>query len=298
MKRTDDLAQLKRLVMFAYVVEQGSFAKAAEMLDMNRSGVSEQIGMLEQYLNVRLLHRTTRSLSLTSDGEVILPQAQLIAQTMRSIRSSLSEDLLNGRIRISTTNDIAICWLNKKIKQFQENYSGIAFDLKILESQDPVVEEELDLSFYMGDMPDIDSLVVKPIVREKTQIFASPKLLSDLPKINSVEKLNNVNWILEKDLEESNKCTIYKKNSDISSTIQPALFDRVNSKIVMIEQVKVGLGFGLLLPSMVQTEIEKGELVKVLPSWQGEEVIFSSIYSAYRTMPRRVKMFLDFLSEA
>lgn len=298
MKRTDDLAQLKRLVMFAYVVEQGSFAKAAEMLDMNRSGVSEQIGMLEQYLNVRLLHRTTRSLSLTSDGEVILPQAQLIAQTMRSIRSSLSEDLLNGRIRISTTNDIAICWLNKKIKQFQENYSGIAFDLKILESQDPVVEEELDLSFYMGDMPDMDSLVVKPIVREKTQIFASPKLLSDLPKINSVEKLNNVNWILEKDLEESNKCTIYKKNSDISSTIQPALFDRVNSKIVMIEQVKVGLGFGLLLPSMVQTEIEKGELVKVLPSWQGEEVIFSSIYSAYRTMPRRVKMFLDFLSEA
>lgn len=298
MKRTDDLAQLKRLVMFAYVVEQGSFAKAAEMLDMNRSGVSEQIGMLEQYLNVRLLHRTTRSLSLTSDGEVILPQAQLIAQTMRSIRSSLSEDLLNGRIRISTTNDIAICWLNKKIKQFQENYSGIAFDLKILESQDPVVEEELDLSFYMGDMPDMDSLVVKPIVREKTQIFASPKLLTDLPKINSVEKLNNVNWILEKDLEQSNKCTIYKKNSDVSSTIQPALFDRVNSKIVMIEQVKVGLGFGLLLPSMVQTEIEKGELVKVLPSWQGEEVIFSSVYSAYRTMPRRVKMFLDFLNEA
>ena len=72
-----DLLQLKRLAIFATVVEQGSFAKAAELLQMSRSSVSEQVALLEEALKVRLLQRTTRQLTLTTDGQAVYPSGAI-----------------------------------------------------------------------------------------------------------------------------------------------------------------------------------------------------------------------------
>lgn len=299
MRRTDDLAQLKRLVIFAYVVELGSFAKAASKLKMNRSGVSEQISMLEQYLDMRLLHRTTRKLSLTSDGDAILPQAKLVAQTLKSINSNLADDAFAGRIRISTTHDFAVRWLMPKVSAFKESYADISFDFVLSDDQltdghKNLVEQQIDLAFYSAT-PEDTALVVRPILRERLQIFGSATYLSTQPSIKHTEKLHQAHWVLLKNLEQANKIQLFKQKGDGNLTLQPPHFHRVNSNIAMIEQVKMGMGLGLILPSMVKNEVATGELVPVLPSWRGQEVIFSVLYASHRQMPKRVTIFLDFL---
>lgn len=295
MKRTDDLAQLKRLVIFAYVVELGSFAKAASKLQMNRSSVSEQMSMLEQYLNMRLLHRTTRKLSLTSDGEAILPQAKLVAQTLESIKSNLADEAFTGRIRISTTHDFAVRWLMPKVKQFQEKYADISFDFMLSDEHENLVEQQIDLAFYTAAALEDTALVARPILRERLQIFGSATYLATLPNMKHTAKLNQAHWVLLKNLEQTNKIQLFKQKGDGSVTLQPPHFHRVNSSAAMIEQVKMGMGLGLILPSMVENEVAAGELVPVLPSWHGQEVIFSMLYASHRQMPKRVTMFLDFL---
>jgi len=290
-----DFDQLKRLAIFAKVVELGSFAAAAKALKSNRSGVSEQVALLEKHLGTRLLHRTTRKLSLTTDGDSILPEANQIAQALHFVHEKLLSNEMSGLIRLTTTHDFAIHWLSPKIHAFNKQHPDVTFDLVLSDSTVDLVEQQIDLALRIGSPPNDSSLIARPLFRERLQIFGSPSFLSDCQHTDSLQAMTAMPWVLLKQLMNSKGMPLVSSSDNTSFDLKPSCAHRVDSPVVLIEQIKMGLGAGLLFPSIIKRDIDKGELVQILPEWGSEELLFYILYSTRRQMPLRVKTFLDFL---
>ena len=160
----------------------------------------------------------------------------------------------------------------------------------------PIDVEKIDLALHIGSSPDDSSLISEPLLREHLQIFASPEFLNNYSNTDSLEDLLKMPWILLKQMMNSKGLPLLSTNSSINFNLNPPRAHRVDSPIVMIEQIKMGLGVGLVFPSIVHREIKNGELVQILPDWHSNEMLFSVLYSTRRQMPIRVKTFLDFLT--
>ncbi|MFZ1343957.1 LysR family transcriptional regulator [Thiothrix eikelboomii] len=289
---TPDLLQLKRLAIFATVVEQGSFAKAAQLLQMSRSSVSEQVALLEQALHVRLLQRTTRQLTLTLEGKQVYPQAAQINGAMRSVKELVNQEQARGRVRITTTTDLALEWLNPKLQQFRTLYPEIYFDLVLVDHELDLVAEQIDLAIRIGYLRD-ESLVVRPLFQDKTQIIVGATYQSALSTPLTVETLQQQSWILLKQLHPYNQVTLQSQGQLLSFV--PESFHSCDSPLVMRDMIQRGWGVGLHLPTTIQIELTQGTLELVLPEWYGDEMNFCIAYPSRRQLPLRVRHLLDYL---
>lgn len=287
-----DLTQLKRLAIFAVVVEQGSFAKAAQQLHMSRSSVSEQVALLEEALKVRLLQRTTRQLTLTSEGELVYPQAAQMTAAMRQVNELVNQDQARGRVRITTTADLAQEWLNPKLQSFRERYPEIYFDLVLTDHELDLVAEQIDIAIRIGYLRD-DSLVVRPLFQDRPQITASTHYLSTLTQPLTIESLPQQQWILLKQLNPYNRVQLHYQGEILSFV--PDRFHSCDSPLVMRELISLGWGVGLHLPSTIQTQLEQGNLQTVLPDCHGEAMTFCIVYPSRRQLPLRVRHVIDYL---
>lgn len=299
--QASDYAQLKRMAIFAKVVELNSFAKAAESLSMSPSGVSEQVSALEAFLDTRLLHRTTRKLSLTLDGESVLANAMKIVESYEHIRAVVNQDEMAGSIRLTTTHDFAMYWLSPRLAKFQKQYPKITFDLVISDQKVDLIEEQIDLAIRIGKEPEDSSIIARPLLQEPLRIFSSPSLFehSALPK--KFSDANRLPWILLKQLHSTGKVelvTAKNKRGDSEVIIEPATVHQTDSPIVMMHLIMSGLGVGMLLPSICSVHLDEGKLIELLPNWQSQQLNFSIMYSSRRHMPKRVQRLLEYLLDA
>ena len=287
-----DLLQLKRLAIFATVVEQGSFAKAAELLQMSRSSVSEQVALLEEALKVRLLQRTTRQLTLTTDGQAVYPQAAQLNQALRQVNELVTQEQPQGRIRITTTADLALDWLNPKLQAFRALYPQIYVDLVLTDHELDVIAGQLDLALRIGYLKD-DSLVVRPLFNTHVQIIASAAYLAQAPEPITLESLPRQYWVLLKQLNPNQSVTL-QHNGEMLHFV-PEHYHSCDSPLVMQQLIKLGFGIGLHLPVSIQRELANQELSLILPQWQGDELTFCLAYPSRRQLPLRVRYLIDFL---
>lgn len=287
-----DLSQLKRLVIFAHVVEQGSFAATAKLLQMNRSGVSEQVAQLEKHLANRLLHRTTRKLTLTTEGEKVYRYAKSIKTQYQDLLDSLQSDHIGGRIRLTTTHNFAVQWLNPRLKAFTDRYPAVQTDLLASDNEVDLIENNIDLAIRIGQLQD-SSMVSRPLFRDPLIMYAAPSFLEKYGVPESVEALADYPWVLLEEASPKQLVTLKKDNK--IHTLTPKHYHYCNSPIVAISQITCGMGIGLILPSRVEKAVQQGELVPILPDWHSGELTFSIMYSSRRQMPKRVRLLLDFL---
>lgn len=289
-----DLLQLKRLAIFATVVEQGSFAKAAASLQMSRSSVSEQVALLEQALKVRLLQRSTRQLTLTSDGQTIYPQAAQLNQSLRQVNDLVAQEKISGRVRITTTADLALDWLNPKLQGFRELYPEVYFDWVLADNELDLIAEQIDLAVRIGYLKD-ESLVVRPLFNTRIQIVASASYLAKLAEPITVDNLHNQPWVLLKQVNANNRVTLQCNGQFMA--FEPEQFHRCDSPIVMQQLIKMGFGIGIHLPMSISQELESGELQLIVPEWHGDELSFCLAYPSRRQLPLRVRYLIDFLMQ-
>ncbi len=295
LNKSDTYSQLKRLAIFATVVELGSFSQAAKRLGMNRSGVSEQVAALEAFFDTRLLHRTTRRLSLTTDGQLVLPEAMHIKQSLDKILERFDDQKVAGRIRVTTTHDFASHWLTPRLISFREAHPEINFDLVL--SDDPInlIKDQIDLAFRIGVSSPDSSLIARPLFRERLRLFVSPDFYQNYQDTDLLNQLNQMPWILLNQLAQNDQIQLISENNNINFSLKPRHFHRVDSPIVMIHQIKAGMGIGLGFQSLVQNDLDEGSLIQILPEWSSVEMVFSMLYPSRKHLPLRVRTFMDFL---
>lgn len=284
--------QLKRFCIFATVVEQGSFASAAKLLGMSRPAVSDQVALLEKHLEMRLLQRSTRKLSLTLDGEKLYPYAANINNVYFKAVEALESSSLEGRVRITTTVDFATQWLTPKLIKFADLYPDICIDLLTDDGKSDLISDQIDLAIRIGTNID-DGLIARPLFKEKLKIYAAPTYLAKHPKIVRIQQTSQHRWIVMPVLYPNSQVELWKESQSVF--IKPRQVWKCISPTVMVNQIQSGLGIGMAFPTLVEPLVSQNKLKEVLPSWHGEEMTFSLVYTSRRHTPKRVEVLKEFL---
>ncbi|MBY5982164.1 LysR family transcriptional regulator [Ferrimonas balearica] len=293
----ESLAQIRRLAIFATVVEQGSFSAAGRKLGLGRGKVSEQISALEQALSVRLLQRSTRQLSVTAEGQVLyrhcrdlLPQA---SQGLREVQDLGPEPM--GRLRLTTTSDVAQQVLSPFLSRFCQQYPGIQLDLQLADAVLNLVEEDIDIAIRIGTPVD-SSMVGIELGALPMGLYAATSYLAQWGVPESLPDLSAHRGVQMTRMP--NLSTLMLSNDEGVS--QPAglpVFHRTDTPAGNATLVEQGLGIGLLPHFTLNQAVSEGRVRPVLPEWQYRQLAITLLFPSRAQLPRRSRLFIDALRD-
>jgi DNA-binding transcriptional LysR family regulator len=284
--------------MLLDVVERGSFAKAAESRNIDRSVISKQVSRLEDDLGVRLLNRTTRSFSLTAAGAEMVKKArelrELLVDTVRLAENYHQEP--RGVLKITSPAIIAKLYLQPVINDFQKRFPQVEVELRLDDRIIDIVSEGFDLAFRIGEPKD-STLIARKLARNRMIILASPEFINTygLPKnINDLAALpaasytsnsvrvNSINYVDEKGQAVEKKIKSIFRANDIEVLLLKALS---------------GSAFVVVPASTVANEVADGRLIPLLTDIRLSD--YSAMYAIYphRDLPVRTRLFFDAVRE-
>lgn len=296
--------QLRAMKVFAKVVDEGGFAKAARALDMAPPVVTRMVAELETHLGARLLNRTTRSISLTEVGEQYLERVRSVLLGVEESDALASEatKVPRGHLRVLCPPAIAVHQLAKHLPRFQAAYPQVTLELS---SPGPVetVNEAFDVTLFTSrDAPDGD-FIARRLARTEVVICASPEYLDQrgrplhprdlvgheavIPPISDVQRgLVFYSGSLNGGDEPGESYTLPAKRHPALST---AHID------TMYAAALAGLGVAGLPSYVIEDALLEHALERVLPRWRLFDVTLWAGMPTRRHLPARTRVFLDFL---
>lgn len=292
---TIDFSHLKHMAVFVTVVEAGSFAAAARKLNSSRSRVSEQIAQLEAAAGMRLLHRSTRQLALTSEGEKVYAKAKILPELIHEIEAVASPAEPSGRVAISTTHDIAIKHLIPVLNEFQRRYPKVQVDLIISDQKLDLIAEQIDMAIRIG-LPNDDSLIGRVMYEERSALYASPAYLKEHGRPKTLDELAQHKWVVISQMSQNGEQSLIYQDKPVH--INPAYYQLTNSPLVAQSLTLAGHGISTLLPVTVKEECEAGLLVPIGLGVSAFSAVFTLVYPSRRQVPARARVLIDYLLSA
>jgi DNA-binding transcriptional LysR family regulator len=287
---------LNDVAAFVRVVENSGFAKAARELGVPTSTVSRAVARLEESVGVRLLHRTTRNLSVTSEGHAfhqrVAPLVASLRDATRTLGSGGKEP--EGLLRVTAPNDIGSAFLSEEIVRFAERYPLLNVELVLTNRKLNLVSEGLDIAVRAGKL-ESSSLVARKIGTLQVELYASPAYAERARLPASLNELarhkivafgardGKISWELEGPRGD--------ESVELSCRIACDDYGFVRATLV------AGGGIGLIPRMIAASEVATGRLVRVLPEYGVSGASLYVIYPSARQVPTKVSVFRDFLAK-
>jgi len=282
---------------FAAVVEAGSFTNAAEQLGISKSFVSKQVSQLENKLGTRLLHRSTRRLSLTDEGSQFYQHCQLIVSEAEKARDEVidSHQSPRGLIRITVPQSLIISNAGAVLLKFQEHYPDIELEIIASGAAKDIIEDGIDLALRFGQLED-SALICRKLAECVFQTVASPQYLSQHGKPDTPTDLTHHNCLIYASSKLSRHWPYRLANGkEITVHTRGNLVCNDGHLIVKAALAGKGIAFG---PSILfQSFIEQGKLELLLTEFYRPPASISVLYPSSRNLSRKVKVLIDFISE-
>lgn len=287
------------LLLFARIVETGSFSQAALRVDLPKSTVSRRITLLEAKLGERLLARTTRKLMLTEFGASLLEHARKVVEEVEAAGALVQHRQLapSGKLRISMPADFANMGMTTMISAFIERYPAIQLELDLSPRRVDLVSENFDIAIRMGDLPDDSSLHARRVALERISLYAAPSYIARRGMPEHPDDLlahdllclasragGALSWRLTKGK------TVWQR--ELSARLA------ANSPDLLARIACAGAGIAASSDLFAERGVEKGELVRVLPDWSLPEVTGWAVFPGRRLMPAKTRAFLDMMEES
>ena len=289
------LDHLRQIAIFAKTAEQGSFRKAADVLQLSPSVVSHHIAALEQQLDVALFYRSTRRLSLTSDGERLLASANMLvngAEDFISTVSNRSAQLI-GQLKITLPAVMSNSELVDCIGNFSKENPSVRLILDFSDTERDIIDESIDLAIRMVKSPKDSSLVARKLSRMDRVLIASPTYLESRPVPETPEDLNDWDWI---ELSPVGLNNTFTNHQDQQITIKAKSLITVNNAFALRQLIKNGNGIGVFPRFLVETLISNGELKTVLDEWQPTPIETYAVWPGNAPRSGITKRLVNFLA--
>ncbi len=284
------------LLLFARVVDEGSFSRAAERLRVPKSTVSRRIAALEADLGERLLLRTTRKLSVTDFGHSVLAHAQHVAEDVAAAASLAQHRQAqpSGRLRVSMPGDLANLVLSSLLAEFLGSYPAIALEVDLSPRRVDLIGENFDVAIRMGELPDDASLAARRLATWSGHLYAAPSYLARRGGPAEPEALmeHDALRIL---LRSGEPATWTLTRRDQRWEGIPPGRATANSPDLLLRLACAGAGIADVKDHFAEPYVRSGELVPVLPDWQLPPVAAWAVFPGRRLMPARTRVFLDAL---
>jgi DNA-binding transcriptional LysR family regulator len=287
------LDQLRKIAIFAKTVECGSFVKAASALQLSPSVVSHHIAQLEKQLGVALIYRSTRKLSLTSEGEKLLASAQKMTGSAEEfINLAVSNDsALMGHLNITLPAFMAKSVLLKQIGNFIKLNPNISVNMDFSDTRREIIEDGIDLAIRMGTLHD-SNLKVRKLFEMERSLLMSAEFSKRLTTLKSPRDLVGEHWI---EFSAVGLRYTFKNKTGKQITINPDSQIGTNSIYANLQLVRNSNGIGVLPKFIVEEEKANKKLVHVLTNWQLAPI---SVYAVWHSnAPRNglTKKLVEFL---
>ncbi|RZA34005.1 MAG: LysR family transcriptional regulator [Lysobacteraceae bacterium] len=287
--------KLEAMRVFCAVVDGGGFSKAAQKLGMSPSSVTAHVASLESHFRVKLLNRTTRSMSLTSEGLVCHRYALQMLSDMLELESQLHDaaDVPSGSLRVDMPGLISRLYVAPALPRFLAQYPEITLRATISDRLVDMVEEGVDILIRIGNISD-SGLVARQLMHTRFICCASPEFiarhgapqapqeLSAFPCLGfTLPKLRRLRpWVFDGADE-------FVPQTRISS-------DHVDT---LLEFCKAGGGIAQFLSLSVTDALHSGELVPVLVRWQADGPSVYAIFQRQHQRAAKVRAFIDFAAD-
>ncbi|AWV85853.1 LysR family transcriptional regulator [Acinetobacter radioresistens] len=293
------LDQLRAMGVFACVVEKSSFSGAARELGITTSAVSQQIRSLENEMEVILLHRSTRKLSLTEAGQAFFHSCRemLAAAERGKVRINELRDELVGDLRIATTPEIGAMHLVPALSHWISAHRGLSVHFEAENKYIDLIEGRIDIAVRMSSKIEDSNLTAVPLARVEQILVASPSYLNQSAPISRPEDLKN------HDLIPINVMNNYQQFSFqhgvTSEVVDLEMRSRLYSNNVLVAKSLCQHGHGLarILYLDVQKDLINGSLVEVLPEWKLPAFTLYAIISRREQQPMKIHRCLDALKQ-
>lgn len=290
------MQDLNLLIVFARVVEAGSFSEAARRMGLSRAVVSKAIAKLEQNLNTRLFLRSTRNISLTESGATILQHANRVAIEAEQIEQVAASQLAEpqGVLRVSTPNSFGVHHLTPIISCFLDQYSKIKVDLTISDRLVDMVKDGYDVIIRVTNEPDLD-LIAQKIAPVRRILCATPQYFKQWGVPKSPKDLINHNCL---DCGFSGGHGFWHftgPEGDIDVPVSGNL--RINNNDALAQAVFYGLGIALLPAYTVSMNVQKGRIQSILSEYLSVDRHIYACYLPSKYLPIKIRIFIDFLKE-
>ncbi len=291
-ERTPNM-NLHHLSLFTQVVLDGGFTSAAKSLHLPKSAVSTAIARLEADLGVRLLNRTSRTMSLTEEGAALFAHASPALDALKESEQVISEmrGALRGRIRITASAGLGAYMLEPIISKFLIDNPETSIDAVFTMRKVDLVGEGFDLAIRAGELAN-DDLIAKKLGHGEAGLYASPRFLEKRGPLNDLSDLNKIDFvILSFGQNQGSTVSLQGPQGVEQVSVRPRVL--CDHYPVAVRAVADGVGIGILPDMLCQAEVASGQLVRVLPSYSIPGKPIYLVYPRSRYVPRRVLAFRD-----
>lgn len=290
------MSRQQDLEVFVLVVKNGSFAKAADELQLNPSAVSRRISHLEERLGVQLLNRTTRSLSLTEVGERYFNRCLSILAEIEEAEQEARQhsEQPQGLLTVSCSTLFAHRYAIDCIPVFLEQYPHLQVRLILTDDVIDIVQDGIDVAIRVGELADT-SLASTKLASNRRIICAAPKYIErhGIPK--TPDDLAHHNCLIL----SAHKTTLnqwrFKDKSELREISVRGNLE-INSGAALYQAVVTGLGIGRISAVLAENDLKSGRLVRLLTDYEDDnDGGIYAIFSRHRYLLPKVRVFVDFL---
>ncbi|HLV19271.1 MAG TPA: LysR family transcriptional regulator [Polyangiaceae bacterium] len=287
---------LNRIAVFARVVDEGSFTKAALALGLPKSSVSRAVALLEDELGTRLLQRSSRKLSATEAGMAYYAQVAGALSAIDQANACAAErrEVPQGLVRVTAPFDAGRDVFIPIFTRFIEKHPAITIDLMLTARHVDLVEEGVDLGIRAGIIRD-QSLIARKITDVRHGLFASRAYVSRHGAPETVAELARRACIIHHGTRGRTTWTLHAGEQVETVEVRGplAVDDMGAARDAMVQ----GAGIAFLPPMACARELRAGDVVRLLPAWIGPPVPVSVIYPSARLIPQRVVLVREHLLE-
>ena len=281
--------------VFVTVVDLGSQSAAADHLDLSRPVVSRYLAELEAWVGARLLHRTTRKLSLTAAGNETLPRCRQMLELSEDMQAAVGSagDTPRGLLRISVSTSFEQSQLAAAVTDYVRLNPGVTIDLQMLDRTVNLVDERIDLAIRTSRELD-PSLIARQLTVCRSVLCASPAYLREHPAPRRVDDLSQHNCLTHSYFGKS-LWHFTCDGEELSVPVQGNI--SANEASTLLSATLSGAGVSLLPSYQAGVHVQRGDLVRLLPDAEPRVMNIYAVYASRKHMPAALRSMLDFLAQ-
>ena len=274
-------------------VERGNATAAAEALDMSRAMASRYIASIEDWSGTRLLHRTTRRLSLTSAGERVLELCKDMVRIADAVSEVATDNATpRGRLRVTAPGILADALLIPLLANFAGDYPHIKVDLLISDRPLDLVQDRIDVAIRIANTLD-PSLITRRIGACPSRLYASPAYLQSYGQPKSLEDLRHHQCLTYTNLGGA-EWKLVDGRTQSAVTVTGSF--QTNDALALRRFAIAGMGIAILPRFAAMEDVRDGKLEAVLPNWQPETLGIHALYASRHHLAMAARVLIDFLA--
>lgn len=277
---------------FVAVAESNSFTGAAKKLNTSVAQISRRVAALEERLAVKLLHRTTRKVTLTEAGLVYFEQCKLLVEGLELAELAVTQlqTAPKGKLKITAPVTYGELHVAPLLNEFLLLYPQLDLELNLTNQTVDLIENGFDVAIRLGRLRD-SSMIAKRLSSRQLYVCASPDYIQRYGAPHTLSELSHHQCMVGSVEYWRFKDKKAEKSWRVSGRIQ------CNSGFALLDAAKRGLGLVQLPDYYVQAGLESGELVEVLKEYRDEREGIWALYPQNRNLSPKVRLLIDFLAE-